>query len=215
MASAENIKELRVRTGAGFLDCKKALEQAQDDLDKAADILREKGLAAAAKKSGRITAEGSVGSYIHGNGRIGVMVEVNCETDFVAKTDDFQALVHDICMHIAASNPKYVSKDQVAPEVLEHERQILINQAINEGKKPEIAEKVVAGRMEKFVNEICLLEQPFVKDPDTTVGKLVQGKIAQFGENISVRRFARFEMGEGLEKRQDDFASEVARMQQK
>lgn len=215
MASAENIKELRVRTGAGFLDCKKALEQAQDDLDKAADILREKGLAAAAKKSGRITAEGSVGSYIHGNGRIGVMVEVNCETDFVAKTDDFQALVHDICMHIAASNPKYVSKDQVAPELLEHERQILINQAINEGKKPEIAEKVVAGRMEKFVNEICLLEQPFVKDPDTTVGKLVQGKIAQFGENISVRRFARFEMGEGLEKRQDDFASEVARMQQK
>jgi len=215
MTTAESIKELRASTGAGFLDCKKALEENGWDLAKAADFLREKGLAAAAKKSGRITAEGAVGSYIHGYGRIGVMVEVNCETDFVAKTSDFQALVHDICMHVAASNPKYVAKDEVGADVLEHEKQILINQAINEGKKPEIAEKVVAGRLEKFINEICLLEQPFVKDPDMTVGQLVKHKIAQFGENISVRRFVRFEMGEGLEKRGDDFAAEVARLQQK
>lgn len=213
--SAESVKELRAMTGAGFMDCKRALEQTGGDISKAVDLLREKGLAAAAKKSGRITAEGAVGSYIHGNGRIGVLVEVNCETDFVAKNSDFQELVHDICMHVAASNPRYVAKEQVESGVLEHEKQILINQAINEGKKPEIAEKVVAGRIEKFISEICLLEQPFVKDPDITVGKLVQQKIAQFGENISVRRFARFEMGEGLQKRQDDFAAEIAKLQQK
>lgn len=213
--SAENIKELRAMTGAGFMDCKKALEQTGGDLNKAVDLLREKGLAAAAKKSGRITAEGLVGSYIHGNGRIGVMVEVNCETDFVAKNNDFKELVHDICMHVAASHPRYVAKEEVEPEVLEHEKQILINQAINEGKKPEIAEKIVAGRLVKFISEICLLEQPFVKDPDITVGQLVQKKVAQFGENISVRRFVRFEMGEGLKKRDDDFASEIARLQPK
>lgn len=211
--SAESIKELRAMTGAGFLDCKKALEQMDGDIEKAASYLREKGLAAAAKKSGRITAEGSVGSYIHGNGRIGVLVEVNCETDFVAKTDDFKELVHDICMHVAASNPKYVSKEQVEPAVLEKEKQILLSQAANEGKKPEIAEKIVSGRLDKFINEICLLEQPFVKDPDMTVGQLVQHKVAQFGENISIRRFVRFEMGEGLQKREDDFAAEVAKLQ--
>lgn len=211
--SAESIKELRAMTGAGFLDCKKALEQMNGDIEKAASYLREKGLAAAAKKSGRITAEGSVGSYIHGNGRIGVLVEVNCETDFVAKTDDFKELVHDICMHVAASNPKYVSKDQVEPAVLEKEKQILLGQAANEGKKPEIAEKIVSGRLDKFINEICLLQQPFVKDPDMTVGQLVQHKVAQFGENISIRRFVRFEMGEGLQKREDDFAAEVAKLQ--
>lgn len=211
--SAESIKELRAMTGAGFLDCKKALEQKNGDIEKAASYLREKGLAAAAKKSGRITAEGSVGSYIHGNGRIGVLVEVNCETDFVAKTDDFKELVHDICMHVAASNPKYVSKDQVEPAVLEKEKQILLGQAANEGKKPEIAEKIVSGRLDKFINEICLLQQPFVKDPDMTVGQLVQHKVAQFGENISIRRFVRFEMGEGLQKREDDFAAEVAKLQ--
>ncbi|MGI6364554.1 MAG: translation elongation factor Ts [Bacillota bacterium] len=213
MASAEMIKELRARTGAGFLDCKKALAETGDNLEKAVDLLREKGLAAAAKKSGRITAEGVVGSYIHGNGKIGVLVEVNCETDFVAKTDDFKALVHDICMHVAAANPKYVRREDVEPEVLEKEKQILINQAINEGKKPEIAEKVVAGRLDKFINEICLLEQPFVKDPNITIGQLVQEKIAQFGENITLRRFVRFERGEGLEKREDDFAAEVAKLQ--
>jgi len=214
MSSADKIKELRALTGAGFLDCKKALAETGDNLQKAVDLLREKGLAAAAKKSGRVTAEGIVGSYIHGNGRIGVLVEVNCETDFVAKTDDFKGLVHDICMHVAASNPMYVSKDEVEPAVLEKEKQILMNQAINEGKKPEFVEKVVSGRLEKFVTEICLLEQPFVKDPNITIGQLVQQKIAQFGENITLRRFIRFEMGEGLQKREDDFAAEVAKLQQ-
>ncbi len=212
--SAGSVKELRARTGAGFMDCKRALEETGGNVDKAVDLLREKGLAAAAKKSGRITAEGAVGSYIHGNGRIGVLVEINCETDFVAKNSDFQKLVHDIAMHVAAANPKYVSREDVEPEVLEHEKQILINQAINEGKKPEIAEKIVAGRLEKFITEICLLEQPFIKEPDITVGKLVKQTIAQFGENISVRRFTRFEMGEGLQKRQECFAAEIAKLQQ-
>jgi len=214
MSSAAEIKELRNLTGAGFLDCKKALQETQGDIQKAVDYLREKGLAAAAKKSGRITAEGAVGSYIHGNGKIGVLVEINCETDFVAKTDDFQALLHDMAMHIAASNPKYVSREQVEESVLEHEKTVLVNQAINEGKKPEIAEKVVTGRLEKFLKEICLLDQPYVKNPDLTVSQLIKEKVAQFGENLSIRRFARFEMGEGLEKRQDDFAAEVAKMQQ-
>lgn len=214
MASAEMIKELRALTGAGFLDCKKALAETGDNLEKAVDFLREKGLAAAAKKSGRVTAEGVVASYIHGNGKIGVLVEINCETDFVAKTADFQALAHDICLHVAAANPKYVGKEDVEPQVIEKEKQILINQAVNEGKKPEIAEKMVSGRLEKFISDICLLEQPFVKDPNITVGKLLQQKISQFGENITLRRFIRFERGEGLEKREDDFAAEVAKMQQ-
>lgn len=214
MSSAETIKELRALTGAGFLDCKNALTETGNNLDKAVDLLREKGLAAAAKKSGRITAEGAVGSYIHGDGKLGVLVEINCETDFVAKTDDFKELVHDICMHIAASNPTYVSKEEVAPEVIERERQVLINQAVNEGKKPEIAEKIVSGRLEKFITEICLLEQPFVKDPELTVGQLIKQKIAQFGENITLRRFVRFERGEGLAKRKDDLVAEVAKMQQ-
>lgn len=212
--SADQVKELRARTGAGFMDCKRALEQTGGDLDKAADLLREKGLAAAAKKSGRITAEGAVGSYIHGNGRIGVLVEMNCETDFVAKNSDFQDLLHDICMHVAAANPKYLTKEEVDSAVLEHEKQILLNQALNEGKKPEFAEKIVLGRLDKFFSENCLLEQPFVKDPALTVGQLLKQKIAQFGENINLRRFVRFQMGEGLEKRQDDFAAEIARLQQ-
>jgi elongation factor Ts len=212
--SADKVKELRARTGAGFMDCKRALEQTGGDLDKAADLLREKGLAAAAKKSGRITAEGAVGSYIHGNGRIGVLVEMNCETDFVAKNSDFQDLLHDICMHVAAANPKYLTKEEVDSAVLEHEKQILLNQALNEGKKPEFAEKIVLGRLDKFFSENCLLEQPFVKDPALTVGQLLKQKIAQFGENINLRRFVRFQMGEGLEKRQDDFAAEIARLQQ-
>jgi elongation factor Ts len=214
MISADKIKELRAMTGAGFLDCKKTLEQTQGDLNRAVDLLREKGLAAAAKKSGRITAEGAVGSYIHGNGKIGVLVELNCETDFVAKTPDFQNLVRDLAMHIAASNPQFTNKDEVSPDVIEREKQVLINQAINEGKKPEIAEKVVAGRLEKFIKEICLMDQQFVKDQDLTITQLVQQKISKFGENISVRRFARFEMGEGLSKKEDDFAFEVAKMQQ-
>ena len=213
--SAERIKELRALTGAGFLDCKKALAEAGGDLQRAIDLLREKGLADAAKKSGRVTAEGAVGCYVHGNGKIGVMVEVNCETDFVAKTDEFKALVHDICLHVAASNPKYVSRDEVDAEVLEKERQILYNQAINEGKKPDIAERLLPVAWKSLLMRICLLEQPFVKNPDITVKQLIQEKIAKFGENITLRRFARFEMGEGLQKRQDDFAAEVAKLQQK
>ena len=212
--SAGKVKELRALTGAGFMDCKRALVETDGDVGKAVDLLREKGLAAAAKKAGRITAEGAVGSYIHGHGRIGVLAEVNCETDFVAKNKDFQELVHDICMHVAAYNPKYVSRDEIEAEVVEHERKILINQALNEGKKQEIAEKIVVGRLEKYFSEICLLEQPFLKDPDITVNQLLQQKIAQFGENISLRRFIRFQMGEGLQKRQDDFAAEIAKLQQ-
>lgn len=213
MVSAEMVKELRQITGAGFLDCKKALTEANGDVNKAADLLREKGLAAAAKKAGRVTAEGAVTAYIHGNGKIGVLVEVNCETDFVGKNQDFQAFARDIAMHIAASSPRYISRDEVSPQELEHERTILLNQTINEGKKPEIAEKIVSGRMDKFYQEICLLEQPFVKDPEITVEKYVQQKVSQFGENISVRRFVRFVMGEGLEKKEDNFVAEVAKLQ--
>jgi len=215
LVSAEMVKELRQITGAGFLDCKKALTEANGDVNKAADLLREKGLAAAAKKAGRVTAEGAVTAYIHGNGKIGVLVEVNCETDFVGKNHDFQAFSRDIAMHIAASSPRYISRDEVSPQELEHERTILLNQTINEGKKPEIAEKIVSGRMEKFYQEICLLEQPFVKDPDITVEKYVQQKVSQFGENISVRRFVRFVMGEGLEKKEDNFVAEVAKLQKR
>lgn len=211
----EKIKELRAQTGAGFMDCKRALAQTNGELAKAVDLLREKGLAAAAKKSGRITAEGVVGSYIHGNGKIGVLVEINCETDFVAKNKDFLALVHDVCMHVAASNPKYIAKEEVEPETIEHERQILLKQAVNEGKNPDVAAKIVAGRLEKYYAENCLLEQPFVKDSAISVGQLIQQKVAQFGENIGLRRFARFEMGEGLEKRQEDYGAEIARLQGK
>ncbi len=215
MITAGMVKELRERTGVGMMDCKNALVETGGDMEKAIEVLRTRGLAQATKKASRVASEGLVSSYIHMGGRIGVLLEINCETDFVAKNSDFQELVHDICMHVAASNPRYVAKEQVEPAVIEHEKQILINQAINEGKKPEIAEKVVTGRLEKFISEICLLEQPFVKDPDITVGQMVQQKISQFGENISVRRFARFEMGEGLQKRQDDFAAEIAKLQQK
>ncbi|MCL2337723.1 MAG: translation elongation factor Ts [Firmicutes bacterium] len=208
--SAASVKELRERTGAGMMDCKKALVETNGDVAKAADYLREKGLAAAAKKAGRITAEGLVESYIHGGGKIGVLVEVNCETDFVAKTDEFKALVRDIAMQIAAAKPEYVAREEVPEAVLAKEKEILAAQAANEGKPEKIIEKMVEGRIEKFYKELCLLEQPFVKDPDKTVKQLITEKISQIGENISLRRFARFELGEGLEKRQDDFAAEVA-----
>lgn len=207
--TASDVKLLRERTGVGMMDCKKALTEADGDIEKAIEILREKGLAAAAKKSGRIAAEGVVGSYIHMGGRIGVLVEVNCETDFVAKTDDFQALVRDIAMHIAAANPSCVSRDEVPAERIEKEREILRIQALNEGKPEKIVDKMVEGRIEKFFKEECLLEQPFVKDNDKTVEQMVNEKIAKIGEKISIRRFVRYEMGEGLEKRQDDFVEEV------
>jgi elongation factor Ts len=207
--SAASVKELREKTGAGMLDCKKALEEANGDLTKAAELLREKGLAAAANKAGRIATEGMVESYIHAGGRVGVLVEVNCETDFVAKTDNFRTFVRDVAMHIAASNPRYVSREEVSTEELEKEREILRNQALNEGKPEKIVDKMVEGRLNKFYEEYCLLEQSFIKDPDKTIQTLLQEKIATIGENISIRRFVRFELGEGLEKKQENFAEEV------
>lgn len=208
--SASDVKTLRERSGAGMMDCKNALTEANGDIEKASELLREKGLAAAVKKAGRIAAEGVVESYIHMGGKIGVLVEVNCETDFVAKTDEFKALVRDIAMHIAASNPMYVSEEEIDPTVLTKEKEILTAQAKNEGKPDAVVEKMVEGRIKKFKKEICLLDQPFVKDPDKSVQDLVTDKIATIGEKISIRRFVRYEMGEGLEKRQDDFAAEVA-----
>ena len=209
MITAAMVKELRERTGVGMMDCKRALQDANGDMEKAVELLRERGLATAAKKAGRIAAEGIVDSYIHGDGRIGVLVEVNCETDFVAKTDEFKSFVRDIAMHIAASNPKYVSRDEIPQEELDKEKEILRAQALNEGKPEKIVDKMVEGRIEKYIKEICLLEQPFVKDPDKTVQDILNEKIATIGENMSIRRFVRYEKGEGLEKRQDDFAAEV------
>ncbi|MCD5405146.1 MAG: translation elongation factor Ts [Desulfotomaculum sp.] len=205
---AKLVKELRERTGAGMMDCKKALAEAGGDIDKAVNLLREKGLAAAAKKAGRVAAEGVVSSYIHGDGRIGVLVEVNCETDFVAKTDEFKELVKDIAMQIAAAKPEYVRREDVPESVIEKEKEILKAQALNEGKPEHIVEKMVQGRIEKYYKEICLLDQPFIKNPDITVQQLVNEKIAKIGENIVVRRFVRFELGEGIEKK-DDFVDEV------
>ncbi|HWL12528.1 MAG TPA: translation elongation factor Ts [Ureibacillus sp.] len=207
--NASAVKELRERTGAGMLDCKKALEEVGGDIDKAIAHLREKGLAAAANKAGRIATEGLVESYIHSNGRIGVLVEINCETDFVAKTDQFREFVKDVAMHIAASNPKYVRREEVPTEELEKEKEILTQQALNEGKPAHIVEKMVEGRMSKYYEEYCLLEQSFIKDPDKTIATLVNEKISTIGENISIRRFARFELGEGLEKKVENFAEEV------
>ena len=207
--SAALVKELRERTGAGMMDCKKALSATDGDLEKAIDFLREKGLAAAAKKAGRVAAEGLVEAYIHGGGRIGVLVEVNCETDFVAKTDAFKELVKDIAMHIAATNPSYLKREEVPTAELEHEQAVLAEQARNEGKPEKIIEKMVAGRIEKYYKEVCLMEQPFVKDPDKTISDLITESIAKIGENISIRRFTRYQLGEGIEKKEENFAEEV------
>jgi elongation factor Ts len=207
--TAQRVKELRERTGAGMMDCKSALTESRGDLEAAVDVLRKKGLAAAAKKAGRVTAEGAVGSYIHAGGKIGVLVEVNCETDFVARTDQFQDLVRDIAMQIAAADPRFLRREEVTPEVLEHERAIFREQALGSGKPANVVERIVEGKMEKLYSELVLLEQPFVKNPDVSVGQLIAEKIGKIGENIQVRRFARFKLGEGIEKRQDDFAAEV------
>ena len=207
--TAELVKQLRDTTGAGMMDCKRALVETDGDLQKANDLLREKGLAAAAKKAGRIAAEGTVGSYIHGGGRIGVLVEVNCETDFVAKTDGFQSLVKDISMQIVASNPMYIRREEVPMDIIEHEKSILRAQALNEGKPAAIVDKMVVGRIEKYYKEVCLLEQQYIKNPDVTVQQLITETIAKIGENISIRRFVRFQLGEGIEKKVDDFAAEV------
>ncbi len=208
--TAALVKELRERTGAGMLDCKKMLIEANGDMDKAIDLLREKGLAAAAKKAGRIAAEGLVDSYIHMGGKIGVLVEVNCETDFVANTDRFKALCHDIAMHIAAAKPEFLDKADVPTDNLEKEKEVLRAQALNEGKPEKIVERMVEGRIEKYYKEVCLMEQPFVKDPDKTIRDLISEATVAIGEKISVRRFVRFERGEGIEKRKDDFAAEIA-----
>jgi elongation factor Ts len=207
--TAQMVKELRERTGAGMMDCKSALAETQGDMEKAVDLLRKKGLAAAAKKAGRVAAEGAVGSYIHAGGKIGVLVEVNCETDFVAKTDQFQQLVRDVAMHIAAAEPRFVRREEVTADVLERERAIYREQAAATGKPANVIDKIVDGKLEKFYAEACLLEQPFVKNPDQTVGQLVTEAVAKIGENIQVRRFSRFKLGEGIEKRQTDFAAEV------
>ncbi|MGI6648227.1 MAG: translation elongation factor Ts [Bacillota bacterium] len=207
--TAAMVKELRERTGVGMMECKKALVAAQGNMDEAVKSLREKGLAAAAKKAGRITAEGRIESYIHGVGRIGVLVEVNCETDFVAKTDEYREFCRDMAMQIAASKPEYVSREEVPAEVIEKEKSILRVQALNEGKPEKIVERMVEGRIEKFYKEFCLLEQPFIKNPDITVQQLLHEKISKVGENIGIRRFVRFELGEGIEKKQDNFAQEV------
>jgi elongation factor Ts len=204
------VKELRERTGAGMMDCKNALNDCQGDLEAAIDALRKKGLAAAAKKAGRVTAEGAVGSYIHAGGKIGVLVEVNSETDFVARTDEFQELVRDIAMHIAAAEPRFVRREEVTPDVLEHERTIFREQALASGKPANVVERIVSGKIEKYYSEYVLLEQPFVKNPDVTVAQHIAEKVGKIGENIQVRRFVRYKLGEGLEKRQDDFAAEVA-----
>ena len=213
MISAQDVKDLRERTGAGMMDCKKALTEADGDMEKAIDLLREKGLAAAAKKAGRIAAEGIVEAYIHGGGRIGVLVEVNCETDFVAKTDEFKAFCRDIAMQIAAASPEYVRREEVPEHVLERERHIARQQAINDGKPEKILDKIVEGRIEKFYKEVCLMEQVYIKDNDLTVDKYLTSKIAKIGENISIRRFARFVVCEGIEKKESNLAEEVAAMQ--
>ena len=206
--TAEQVKELRDRTGAGIMDWKKILVETEGNIEKAIELLREKGIAKAAKKAGRVASEGLVEAYIH-NGKYGALVEVNSETDFVSNNDDFKAFVKDIAMHIAAVAPKYVRREDVPAEVVEAEKATLKAQAINEGKPEAIAEKMVEGRMKKFYSEICLLDQPFVKDPDITVGELLTNLIAKIGENIVIRRFARFERGEGIEKEETNFAEEV------
>lgn len=207
--TAKDITTLREQTGAGMLDCKKALVECDGDMTKAADWLREQGITKAAKKASRIAAEGAVFLYNHMNGKIGVMMELNCETDFVAKNPDFQQLGHDLCLHIAANAPRYVSKEDIDATVIEKEREILRTQVINEGKPEAIADKIVAGKIEKFCQEICLLDQPFIKDQDSTVAQVLSNAVLSIGEKISIRRFERFVMGEGLEKRQDNLAEEV------
>lgn len=212
--TAAMVKELREKTGAGMLDCKKALTEKNGNIEEAVDFLREKGLAKAAKKAGRVAAEGIVTSYIHGGGRIGVLVEINSETDFVAKNPTFQEFAKDVAMQIAASNPLYVKREEVPAEAIEREKEVLKAQALNEGKPEHIVEKMVVGRIEKYYKENCLLEQAFVKNPDQDIQSLLNEKIATIGENLSIRRFARFEVGEGIEKKEENFAEEVAKQLQ-
>lgn len=207
--TALDVKSLREKTGSGMMDCKNALVASDGNMEKAIEYLREKGLAAAAKKESRIAAEGAVGSYIHMGGKIGVLVEVNCETDFVGKTPEFQSFIKDIAMHIAAMDPKYISASEIPQAELDKESEIYKAQAINEGKPEHIAEKIVIGRIKKYAKGLCLLDQPFVKDPDKTISEIVTDQVTKIGEKISIRRFTRYQMGEGLQKREDNFVEEV------
>ena len=209
MFTTEDIVKLRKRTNAGMMDCKNALTETDGDLDKATEWLREKGIAKAAKKTDRIAAEGLVYSYIHMGGKIGVLVEINCETDFVSRSESFVSLCKDIALHIAAAKPLYVNQTEVPTDVLNHEKEILRAQALNEGKPAAIVDKMIDGRVKKFYEEVCLLDQPFVKDPSKTILDIVNEAVLTIGEKISIRRFTRYEMGEGLEKRNDNFADEV------
>ncbi len=208
--TATLIKDLRERTGAGMADCKKALVEVDGDVDKAIDYLRAKGLSKAAKKAGREATEGAVVSYIHGGGRIGVLVEINCETDFVARNEDFQAFARDVALQIAAMTPQFVRKEEVSADVVAKERDVLLAKAKESGKPEPVMQKMVDGQISKWMKEICLLDQPFVKNPDLTIDAVQQALIAKIGENIKIRRFVRFELGEGLEKKKGDFAAEVA-----
>ena len=212
--NATMIKDLRERTGAGMSDCKKALTEVSGDMDKAIDYLRAKGLAKAAKKAGREATEGLVVSYIHGGGRIGVLVEVNCETDFVARNEDFQAFTREVALQIAAMNPMFVRKEEVSQDVVDREREVLLAKAKETGKPEQVVQKMVDGQISKWMKEICLLDQPFVKNPDKTIEQLQQELVAKIGENIKIRRFVRFKLGEGIEKKSTDFAAEVAAMTQ-
>jgi elongation factor Ts len=197
--SAAQVKELRDKTGAPMMDCKQALTEAKGDLDQAVILLRKRGVSVAAKKATRVTSEGSVASYIHAGGKIGVLLEVNCESDFVARTEDFKELVHDIAMHVAASDPKFIRKEDVTPEAYEREKDIYRAQAAATGKPPQVVEKIVEGKMSKFYEEVCLYEQPFIKDQTISISQLIASKIGKLGENIAVRRFARFKVGEAGE----------------
>lgn len=214
--TASAVKSLREKTGAGMIDCKNALVEANGSEEQAVEILRKKGMATAGKKAGRVTAEGAVGSYIHMGGKVGVLVEINCESDFVSRGDEFQQLVKDVAMHIAASSPSYLNREEVPADVVAKEKEITLEQLKNDPKnanKPaDVLDKIIEGRLNKFYEEVALLEQPFVKDPSKTIGELITDKIAMIKENISIRRFTRYKMGEGLEKKADDFASEVASM---
>ena len=208
--TASLVNELRQKTGAGMMDCKKALEESAGDLEKAVEVLRKKGLSAVAKKAGRIATEGAIGSYIHMGGKIGVLLEINCETDFVSQNDIFQGLVKDISLHIAANKPQYVLPEEIPADVLAKEKEIARDQALQSGKPAAVAEKIVEGKILKYYDEVCLMNQSYLKDPEKKVSTIIQEMVAKIGENIKVRRFVRWELGEGLEKKSNDFAAEVA-----
>lgn len=210
MVTAQDVATLRARTGAGMMDCKKALDEVGGDLEKAIDLLRTKGIAKAAKRADKVTAEGIVMSYIHAGGRVGVLLELNCETDFVANTEAFQDLARGIAMHIAASNPRYLSRTEVTEAEIEAEKNVHRETLKQEGKPAEMIEKIVEGKMNKFFSDICLLEQSYIRDEDKTVEQVLSEKTAETGEKMSLRRFARFELGEGIVKAEVDFAAEVA-----